>query len=156
MSLQLKLFLWIVRKDGGLVVGNESVQRRSTKTLAFWILVLFRQTVYSDYSALPGQAVLGLCRGTFRQLSQRVQTASELCSSWVGVFRNSFGLQFLITSFNIFCSLALQLNLIKTILKVFPHQQFHFQKHLQLRLQILSLFYVFLLWWPKEELVVHK
>lgn len=32
----------------GLVVCNVSVQWRSTKALALWILVLFRQVLYTD------------------------------------------------------------------------------------------------------------
>lgn len=30
------------------MLGNESVQCRSTKALALWILVFFRQLLYSD------------------------------------------------------------------------------------------------------------
>lgn len=111
------------------------------------------------YSALPGQVVLGLCRGTFRHLSQPESSDSFKVRQKLS---RSFKEQFWTLIFNYilfyFFSLALQWNLIKTVLKVFPHQQFHLQRYLQLWPQILSLFHVFLLYWQKEEFMfaVHK
>lgn len=159
ISLQLKLSYDLWEKVEAwwweMKVCNAGLQKHLL--FGFWY---FSDSYYIvTYSALPGQVVLGLCRCTFRQLSQ---PASSDNFKVMQQLRRNFQEQFWILIFNYipfyFFSLALWWDLIKTVLKVFPHQQFHLRRHLQLWPQILSLFHVFLLYWQTEEFMfaVHK